>query len=194
MTSEANKYGAAENPPYSLYQAENGLWGLIDKDGNKLEAAFKRGNNDHFSCTPYEVVTFDEEEGFTLLVWGEPWWDTTFSLAEFPMEFNQYLVPRFESHEFTEGDKNRINDVLATAELTDLQRQITEELISYIELEELDDDEWDVAEENWFSEHPKIDMQVRVDTLAEMLRTFGFDEKTKESIWFANFRFINLFG
>lgn len=67
-----NRYGFEENPPYSLYQAENDKWGLIDGSGNKLEAAFTRLDETRFSCVPWEVVTFDEKEGFSLLAWYDP--------------------------------------------------------------------------------------------------------------------------
>ena len=66
------KYGFGDNPPYSLYQSDNGMWGLIDGSGNKLEAVFNRGENDCFSCVPWEVVTFDEQDGFELLAWYDP--------------------------------------------------------------------------------------------------------------------------
>ncbi len=29
------------NPPYSLYQGDDGKWGLVDKDGTRLPAVFK---------------------------------------------------------------------------------------------------------------------------------------------------------
>ncbi len=42
MKELENRYGFGEHPPYSLYQAENGKWGLIDGTGAKLEAVFDR--------------------------------------------------------------------------------------------------------------------------------------------------------
>lgn len=73
-----NRYGFGENPPYSLYQGSDGKWGLVDGSGQKLDAVFDKGKNDCFSCVPWEVVTFDEKEGFELLSWYDPSdiWDT----------------------------------------------------------------------------------------------------------------------
>lgn len=36
------------NPPYLLYQGEDGMWGLADKDGTRLPAVFKRIDEDCF--------------------------------------------------------------------------------------------------------------------------------------------------
>lgn len=69
------KYGLGENPPYSLYSVEREgetLWGLVDKDGNRLDAVFHRTEDDRFYCVPHEVVEFDPEEGFSLLAWFDP--------------------------------------------------------------------------------------------------------------------------
>lgn len=71
-TQDQNPYGFSKNPPYSLYQAENGKWGLIDGSGNKLAAEFKRGDKDCFSRVPWEIVTFNPEEGFELQTWYDP--------------------------------------------------------------------------------------------------------------------------
>lgn len=68
-----SKYGNGVNPPYSLYQGDDGKWGLVDKDGRKLDAVFSRaGNDNRFSCVPWEVVAFDEQEGFDLIAWCDP--------------------------------------------------------------------------------------------------------------------------
>ena len=72
---EDTKYGLGENPPYSLYSvASEGetLWGLVDKDGHRLDAVFHRTDDDRFYCVPHEVVEFDPEEGFSLLAWFDP--------------------------------------------------------------------------------------------------------------------------
>ncbi len=67
---ELNPYGN-NNPPYSLYQAPDGKWGLMDKDGVKLPAIFDR-NDDRFSAKPWEVVCFNEQEGWDILAWYDP--------------------------------------------------------------------------------------------------------------------------
>lgn len=87
-----DQYGNS-NPPYSLYQSEYGLWGLIDRDGVKLPAVFSRVE-DRFSCVPWEVVSFNPDEGFDLLSWYDPsevWFNFTFNDSRYPDEFGAYL-------------------------------------------------------------------------------------------------------
>lgn len=52
-------------PPYVLYQAENGLWGLKDCRGIKLPAVFNK-IGEYYSCDEGEIVTFDPNDGFIL--------------------------------------------------------------------------------------------------------------------------------
>ncbi len=88
-----NIYGNG-NPPYLLYQAEDGKWGLIDSSGNKLGAVFERGESDCFTCVPWEVVSFDPEEGFELVAWYDPcevWFHFTTESPEYPSAFNHFL-------------------------------------------------------------------------------------------------------
>lgn len=87
------------NPPYELYQGEDGLWGLVDCKGNKLKAVFKRDDNNHFSCVPLEVVSFNPNEGFELVSWYDPcevWFNFTWEDSRYPSEFGKYLWDRPE--------------------------------------------------------------------------------------------------
>lgn len=82
------------NPPYSLYQGDDGLWGLIDKDGTRLPAVFKRFDEDRFQENPWSVVTFNPDEGFELLAWCDPceaWFNFTWDDPRYPAEFAGYL-------------------------------------------------------------------------------------------------------
>lgn len=82
------------NPPYSLYQDENGKWGLVDKDGTKLPAVFKRVDEDRFQEDTWSVVTFNPDEGFELLAWSDPceaWFNFTFDDPRYPTVFASYL-------------------------------------------------------------------------------------------------------
>ena len=85
---EDNRYGYGQNPPYSLYQGEDGKWGLVDKDGVKLNAVFTRSQDGEvFSCALGEVGYFDENEGFNLLAWCDPdeaWFNFTYDNDEYP--------------------------------------------------------------------------------------------------------------
>ncbi len=97
-------YGSGENPPYSLYQAQDGKWGLRDGTGEQLPAIFDRLNEHTFSCVPWEIVTFDEKEGFELQVWYDPdevWFNFTFGNPDYPEEFTRYLWNKW---------KNPLND------------------------------------------------------------------------------------
>lgn len=88
-------YGGGVNskPPYSLYQAPDGKWGLVDKDGKHLPAVFNR-YEDRFSRVPWEVVTFDEQEGFDLLAWYDPdevWFNFTWNDDAYPGRWAKLL-------------------------------------------------------------------------------------------------------
>lgn len=89
-----NKYGLGEKPPYQLYQAPKGKWGLIAGDGTKLDADFERLPNDTFSCCPWEVVTFNDQEGFEILAWYDPsevWFNFTWDNPAYPEKYAAYL-------------------------------------------------------------------------------------------------------
>ena len=138
--NDLNKYGN-ENPPYSLYQNEDGLWGLIDGSGNKLPAEFKRGEKNCFSCVPWEVVQFDENEGFELLAWYDPcevWFNFTFEDPAYPEEYGHYMWNR---------PQNNI-DIYADILYTILPAQ-SHWLIDYIlKATQFDDVDWDKTDEN----------------------------------------------
>ncbi len=90
-------YSSGENPPYSLYKSPEGKWGLIDGTGEQLPALFDRLNEHTFSCVPWEIVTFEEKEGFELQAWYDPdevWFNFTFGNPDYPEEFAQYLWKR----------------------------------------------------------------------------------------------------
>lgn len=90
-----DKYGDGKNPPYSLYQGENGKWGLIDKDGKKLDAAFNRhGDENIFYYVPWESLTFDPQEGFDLVAWFDPdetWFNFTYDNPDYPSRWGKFL-------------------------------------------------------------------------------------------------------
>ena len=85
--------GIGSRPPYSLYQGEDGKWGLVDGEGKYLPAIFDR-YDDRFSRVPWEVVTFDEQEGFELLAWYDPcevWFNFTFDDDAYPDRWGKLL-------------------------------------------------------------------------------------------------------
>ena len=90
-------YGGGKNPPYSLYQGEDGRWGLVDGSGVKLPAVFNRVDDELFSQCCNEVVTFSEEDGFELLCWYDPsevWFNFTFDDPAYPEEYMEFLWKR----------------------------------------------------------------------------------------------------
>lgn len=92
-----NKYGFGENPPYFLYQNEDGKWGLVDGSGNRLPADFERLDEHRFSCVPWEIVTFNETEGYELQCWYDPcevWFNFTWDDPAYPEEYAGYLWKR----------------------------------------------------------------------------------------------------
>lgn len=76
MSNNENLYDIVDgngNPPYTLYQNEEGKWGLIDKDGTKLPAIyFYREEADTFYEQKNEALGFDPQEGFYLVAWYDP--------------------------------------------------------------------------------------------------------------------------
>ena len=54
------------NPPYTLYQNEMGEWGLIDKDGIRLEAIYDRREDASFYIEEFEYLYFNPMKGFCL--------------------------------------------------------------------------------------------------------------------------------
>ena len=99
MNPKYNEVYENGNPPYELYQGDDGLWGLVDCKGNKLKAVFKRGDNNHFSRVPWEVVSFNPNEGFELDAFydeSEVWFDFTWGDSRYPAEFCKYLWNRLK--------------------------------------------------------------------------------------------------
>ena len=89
-----SEYGLGQNPPYSLYMNDSGKWGLVDGNGKRLPAVFDMIDENMFSSVPWEVVTFDEKEGFTLQSWYDPcevWFNFTLDNTAYPEEYASYL-------------------------------------------------------------------------------------------------------
>ena len=134
--SDLSKYGDGKNPPYSLYQNEEGLWGLIDGSGNKLPAKFNRGEKNCFSCVPWEVVTFDENEGFELLAWYDPcevWFNFTFDDPAYPEEYGHFLwkEPKHNLGEYSE---------IIYSLLPDSEHWLIDDILQYEQCDKSDSD------------------------------------------------------
>lgn len=84
---------------YTLYQNEDGLWGVKDADGNiALEAAYKRvygkdGNVYYTDKLYLEVLEFSPEDGFDIVAWqSAPWWDEGFAGYRYSKRYYEYVM------------------------------------------------------------------------------------------------------
>lgn len=138
-----SEYGLGQAPPYSLYKSYSGKWGLVDGNGKRLPAVFDRIDENSFSSVPWEVVAFDEDEGFALQAWYDPsevWFNFTFDNPAYPVEFSGYLwrKPKRKIEEYAETlyelmpDDTHwiINDILKVGEL---DRMDDEDFYLYID-------------------------------------------------------------
>lgn len=182
MTNQENIYGAGENPPYSLYQAENGKWGLIDGSGMKLPAEFTRGQNDCFSRVPWEVVEFDEKDGFTLLAWYDPlevWFNFTFDDPAYPEKYAKYLWknPKCALEDYI--------DILKTL-LPDSSFWLVDYILKFKEFEKTDaylaDDE--TLMEEMLGMHPELEDAALTNQLMDcVMKNEEIDEDIKHVLW-----------
>lgn len=177
---ELSPYGYGENPPYTLYQAENGKWGLIDGSGEKLPAEFKRGDNDCFARVPWEVVVFNPKKGFELQTWYDPcevWFNFTFNNPEYPAEYAGLLWKKQEKeikeyrkilYELIPNENHWLIDVL-------LQEK---------ELEKKEDEDFDDAVDALLSRYPKIlKPSVTNHMLEPVMSNSEIDRDVKIALW-----------
>lgn len=177
---ELNPYGFGMKPPYSLYQAENGKWGLIDGRGNKLPAEFKRGDNDCFSRVPWEVVTFDPQEGFDLQAWYDPdevWFNFTFDNPDYPDEYAGFLwekskndIQHYRDHiyELIPSDDHWLIDVILHEE----------------ELGEKEEEDFDRAIDELLSSYPKLFKPAITNPMIDpVMNNPEIDQDVKIALW-----------
>lgn len=177
---ELSPYGFGKNPPYSLYQAENGKWGLIDGRGNKLPPEFKRGDNDCFSRVPWEVVTFDPQEGFELQAWYDPdevWFNFTFDNTDYPAEYAPYLWEK------PTNDVETYRDVLYNMVPSE-NHWLIDDILQQDALTKEADVEcaWTIDEELLC--HPELaDPAVTNQMLEQVMRNAEVDKDVKITLW-----------
>ena len=169
------------NPPYSLYQGEDGLWGLVDKDGTRLPAVFKRLDEDRFQDEPWSVVTFNHNEGFELLAWSdqcEVWFNFTFDDRRYPAEFAGYLwkKPNKEYQEY-EREIRRLMPV-ETHWLLDCINK-ADSLLGIN-----DETEYHNAIEKFLCNYPQLANSVAFNHLLDpVMRNTNVSEDLKMAIW-----------
>ncbi|MCM1139314.1 MAG: hypothetical protein NC453_12160 [Muribaculum sp.] len=174
------------NPPYELYQSEDGLWGLIDCKGNKLKAVFKRGENNHFHCVPWEVVSFNPDEGFELDAWYDPcevWFNFTFDDPRYhPSEFGKYLWKNSEKtiDDYEAELKKLIPDEIHW--IFDCRREV--ERIYEIDDEGDREDEYRAAILKFFNDNPHLHNIADYNHLLDsVMRNESVDEDMKIALW-----------
>ncbi len=173
-------YGSGKNPPYSLYQSPKGKWGLVDGTGERLPAVFDRLNDCSFSCAPWEVVTFDENEGFALQAWYDPdevWFNFTFGNPDYPDEFAHFLWER-ETLTFEE-----ISDLTKTYLPPESQWLIECLLLAAKEVD-MEDEEFEGSLRQYLSAHPELKEPSRLNPLLNpIMRNPDVEEDLKRTVW-----------
>lgn len=175
-----NPYGDCENPPYSLYLSDNSKWGLIDGSGNKLEAVFKRGRNDCFSRVPWEVVSFNPQEGFELVAWsdpGEAWFNFTFDNPAYPVEYTALLweKPKKDVRQYS----NLIYELIPTE-----NHWLIDEILREDELMKKDDDDFYWAIDSMLLCHQELEDPAITNPMMEpVMRNPEVDKDVKAALW-----------
>lgn len=175
-------YGFGKNPPYSLYQADNGKWGLINGAGTKLEAVFKRGEKDCFSCVPWEVVTFNPQERFELLAWYDPdevWFNFTFDNPHYPAEYAEFLWEK------SKNDVQQYRDLIYELIPSDNQWLI-DEILKEEDLRGKEDEDFDRAIDELLSSYPKLLKPTITNMMIDpVMRNPEIDKDVKIALWLA---------
>lgn len=183
-------YGGGINskPPYSLYQAEDGKWGLVDKDGKHLPAVFNR-YDDRFSRVPWEVVYFDEQKGFSLLAWYDPcevWFNFTWKDEAYPGRWANLLwekIGRFSDYrhlyiEVLPQDNQWIIDAIT-------MYQTLYNLIDYVDLDR-EDCECSLLVRELLNHYPSLnDVSASNLLLAPVLDNPDIDPTAKATLWYS---------
>lgn len=188
-------------PPFALFQAEDGRWGIVDANGNVYEKPVynRLENRDRplFDDGESGLFSFDETLGMQPCCWGEPWWAITWEKADFPEEYNEYIwyYIHHPEEDTTEALRHELSLIPDNIRLSDRQRHIIDGLYMMLRWEkEEDDDKADRMEEEWMSQFPVDEnAQPRVDALIELMSVESIPLSCRRALWFANFKFIDLF-
>ncbi|MCM1451057.1 MAG: hypothetical protein NC102_02260 [Clostridium sp.] len=183
MSLKYNEVYENGNPPYELYQGEDGLWGLVDCKGNKLKAVFKRGEKNHFHCVPWEVVSFNPNEGFELDAWYDPcevWFNFTWKDPRYPAEFGKYLWRR------SEKSINEYEQELKVLLPTDMHWIFDSPRETERILDIDDDEEFHDAIRDFLDKNPHLRSVSIADynaMLDPVMRNESVDEDMKSALW-----------
>lgn len=185
--SKTNPYGSGEHPPYSLYESADGKWGLIDGTGNRLPAIFER-HDDRFSTAPWEVVTFDETEGFEILAWYDPhevWFNFTFDNPAYPEEFTGYL---WRDSKKDVADYTDIIYELIPSE----HHWLIDAIMEVDHLDEMEDEDFYWHIDALLCSHPEFaDAAVTNQMLDPIMRNKDIDPDIPHALWKAKVKLDN---
>lgn len=177
---EQSKYGFGENPPYALYEAPDGKWGLIDGSGQKLQADFKRGNGNYFYCVPWEVVCFDTQEGFELQAWYDPdevWFNFIFRDPKYPDEYGPLLW---------KGCKHTLQDIAdkILAILPAENHWLLDCMFLAAKEDDIEDEEFDEAIRQMLSKYPVLKEPSKLNHLLyPIMSNQELEEEIKSIVW-----------
>lgn len=175
-----NPYGDGKRPPYSLYQSTDGRWGLEDGDGRKLLAIFDRIDEHRFSRVPWEVVTFDEREGFGIVSWFDPcevWFNFTFDNPAYPGEFAGYLWMR------PEREINEYSETLY-ALIPERSHWLIDNILRVRETDELEDEDLHTAVDAMLCRRPEmVDPSETNPLLDPVMRDDSVAADIKIALW-----------
>lgn len=180
LSDDANPYGNGENPPYSLYQSDNGRWGLIDGSGNKLKADFKRVEKNSFSRVPWEVVIFNPQEGFELGAWydpGEVWFNFTFNDPAYPAEYTAMLW------EMSKEDVTHYRDTIYEL-IPNENHWLIDEILRQDELRRKDDDDFYSKVDVMLFNNPELmEPAITNPMLDPVMKNPEVDKDVKVALW-----------
>ncbi len=162
-----------ENPPYQLYKAPTGTWGLIAGDGTKLDAVFERLSDDTFSSCPWELVTFDEQEGLEILAWYDPcevWYNFTWGNPAYPEKYAAYLWQKCDR---------------ALADFSQLAEYIPRPYLEAMIMNDKDDlDDNDEYIQTLLVEYPETgDFALTTAVLLPVMDSNEMSEELKRTLW-----------
>lgn len=173
-------YGLGSNPPYSLYRNEEGKWGLVDGSGMRLPACFETKDEKTFSRVPWEVVMFDEKDGFSVIAWYDPsevWFNFTFDNPAYPEKYEHYLW---------EKEDNRIKefaDILYRL-IPESDHWLVEDLLQAREVYALDDEEHYDHIDSMIIEHPEVEDPSKTTAILEpVMGNEEVDDAVKKALW-----------
>lgn len=188
-----------KNPRYIPFKGPDDKWGIKNVAGDIVEKPIYKVVEREDGVVFFDgeaVCRFHPDEGLDLLAWGQPWWEDTMCGAHFPEDLNHYWWNRRDKP-LDMFDEIWIENAKELDGLTPLQIRIIDDLLftcRYNEAMHLDGDEEEKLEKQWFAAHPNdLSNNERTFALAELVRLPDLPEQMKESLWFANFMFIEYF-